>query len=525
MTVRNGCYKLGANIKYRVQAEHADTLEYMKTLFSDFVFDEGGTPVLTIETDSSLQDEGYILDVSSDGIIIKAKNSCGSFYAVQTLRQLSGLDVNGSAPLKIPCVYIEDAPRFSLRSFMLDISRHFFGMNDIKKFLDTMAMYKMNTFHLHLSDDQGFRIEIKKYPLLTEKGSVRRRTRLFGGDAVPGEQEFDEREYGRGCFFTQEQMREIVRYAASLHISVYPEIDMPGHFMAVLAAYPELSCSGEKVEVWDRFGINSHIACCGNEAVYRFTYDIIDELAGIFPSPYFHIGGDEAPKDEWKKCPRCQKKMKELGLSKEDDLQAYFNGEVEKYLAKKGKTMVGWTEILSSDFLSPTAVFQWWMSDLDGKNVARDNVRAGRKAIVSKCENMYIDQFYSRLPLRKVLELDMPELGLTEEDEKNILGIEAPLWTEYMRDMKKAEFNTFPRLMAVSEIAWSKDRNRDADEFISRLDANEKILDANGIYYAEKEIYDTDKVYSDTDFLHMSRKPYSEFEVNEKIRKEKGKSL
>ena len=244
----------------------------------------------------------------------------------------------------MPYVTVSDAPKYAYRGFMLDCARHFWTIDKIKQILDVMAALKMNEFHWHLSEDQGWRAEIKKYPLLTEKGSIRNGTQVSPRDSAPDSARVKDAEYGRGLYYTQEQMREIVAYAAQRHIEVIPEIDMPGHMVAAIACYPELSCRGEATEVSPKWGVLDNICCCGKEDVYRFAKDVIDELVEIFPGRFFHIGGDEVPKKRWKECPACQKKIRELGLKDENALQGYFNNQIAEYLRSKGKRMIAWNE-------------------------------------------------------------------------------------------------------------------------------------------------------------------------------------
>ena len=309
---------------------------------------------LVFKTDSSMPSEAYhIICTDDNNILISSSDASGAFYAVMTLLQLA--DGNGV----IPSVEIEDAPRFRHRGFMLDCARHFWSVDKIKQILDVMARIKMNIFHWHLTEDQGWRIEIKKYPLLTEKGAIRKSTALSLTGYEEHKEPRDYTEYGRGLYYTQEEVREVVAYAAKRNINIIPEIDMPGHFVAAIACYPELSCTEEKVDVSDRWGVLDNIACCGKENIYRFVKDIIDELCELFPYPYFHIGGDEVPKDHWKVCPNCQKKIRELGLKDENALQSYFNNVISAYLKEKGKHTVGWNEILEGENLDNSIIPQW----------------------------------------------------------------------------------------------------------------------------------------------------------------------
>ena len=495
-TIRNSKKVLKGEIDCFVNAELKNSFNFFKNYFeakSTLKFNECEDKTIAqiiFDIDAALANEEYVLDVN-EKIIITASTEIGAFYAVQSLRQLAEIDLKDNAnELEVMSAEIKDKPRFEWRGFMLDEARHFFGMDFVKSILDMMALLKMNIFHWHLTDDQGWRIEIKKYPLLATKGSVRSSTAL----SLKGYEQYKEpremKPYGEGCYYTQEQIKEIVKYAADLHINVVPEIDMPGHLVSAIACYPELSCSSEVTEVGNRWGVMENIACCGKENVYTLAKDIIDELTNLFPFPYFHIGGDEVPKKNWKKCPNCQKKMKELGLETENELQGYFNNQILMHLNSKGRHMIGWNEILEATKLSDDTIVQWWTNGKKANENEKKWIKKGNKVILSKVEYVYMDHFYDTKPLSKTYAFDLESLNISPEFEKNVLGLEAPQWTEYVRDKAKFDLNTFPRLQAIAEAEWTKKSKKDYQDFLNRLEYHEKYMDKLGIGHAKRSVYE-----------------------------------
>ena len=435
------------------------------------------------------KEEEYDLNVTPSQIKITASSEAGAFYAIQSLRQLALLDtLKGVTCVKIPALFIHDEPRFAYRGFMLDCSRHFSSVAMIKRQLDMMALFKLNRFHWHFTDDQGWRIEIKKYPKLAEVGSIREKVALNLVGYYEGLEPYDNHEYGRGKYYTQEDAKEIVEYANKLHITVVPEIEMPGHLVAAIASYPEISCKGEATKVWSRYGVSKTIGCCGGEELYKFIYDIIDELVEVFPGPYFHIGGDEVPKDAWKLCPKCQAKIKELGLKCENDLQGYFNNQVLAYLNKKGKTMVAWNEAIEASNLDGNTLIQYWIGDLR-ENGVLDWLGKGNNIVISSHDHLYMNHLYCQKDLPTFYSVDLDLLGIDEKYENQIKGIEAPVWTEYIRNRRKMEFNLYPRLMAISEINWTKKELKDYNDFEKRVINFGPMLDAHDIIYPPKYIF------------------------------------
>lgn len=435
--------------------------------------------VIVLSVDENLDEEEYLLDVASDGIAVTGGSPKGVLYGLQSLRQLV---VSGSGT--VPAVTIADKPFFGYRGVMLDVARHFMPVEDVKAFIDIAAMHKLNRFHWHLTDDQGWRIEIKKYPDLTRVGSVRKET-LFGH--LRTSTEYDGIPYGG--YYTQSDIKEIVDYAAERYIEVIPEIEMPGHALGALTPYPWLGCRGENYEVWTRWGISSDVFCAGKETTFEFVEDVLAEVIELFPSRYIHIGGDECPKARWKECPHCQQRMKDNGLKNEEELQSYFMQRVEKWLQGHGREIIGWDEILQGG-ISKTATVMSWRGSKGGIAAAK----AGNKAIMSPNTHCYLDYYQTSqphyeplanggcLPVSKVYALD-PYDQLTPDEQASILGVQANLWTEYIPDFRHVKHMLLPRLAALSEVGWAYDC-KDFEDFRHRMAAFRKTYDAAGYNYA-----------------------------------------
>lgn len=433
---------------------------------------------------ADLPDEEYKLKVSRQGIEIFTGSEIGAYYALQSVRQLSEKELGKNS---VPCCEIYDKPRFEWRGLQLDEARHFFGKEMIKDILDMMFMMKLNVFHWHLTDDQGWRIEIKKYPLLTEIGSKREYTHLGGWQSKKLKYE------KHSGFYTQEDIAEIVNYAKDRGIMVVPEIDFPAHSAAAIAAYPWLACRELETDVPGYFGSIipervfkqkhwNRTLCLGKDRVRQFVLDVIDEVSSLFPAPYFHIGGDEAPRDEWKKCPCCQSTMKKNGIASEDDLQGWFNNIVLEHLKSKGKRMIGWNEILSAKNLDKTAIAQYWTPKRD-KN-AEKYINNGGKMIMSNHQSFYFDMTYAQYSLKNTYKYSPVSFGVNEKNIKNVLGVEGELWTEWIGSRDKLEMNYYPRVQALAEAAWSEDKNKDWNSFLSRLNSFKKYFDYFHINYA-----------------------------------------
>jgi len=407
---------------------------------------------------------------------LKRLSPTGIFYALQTLYQLLPADIYGKnrsdiKKWEIPCVNIEDAPRFSYRGLHLDVCRHFFPVEFIKKYIDAMAIHKLNRFHWHLTDDQGWRIEIKKYPLLTEIGSQRPET-LIGHYYENMPQQFDNKTYGG--YYTQDEAREIVKYAASKFITVIPEIEMPGHAMAAIAAYPYLSCTQKPLNVATKWGVFDDVFCT-RETNFTFLEDVLSEIMAIFPSEYIHIGGDECPKTRWKNCPDCQARIKKLKLKDEHELQSYFIQRIEKFVNAQGRKIIGWDEILEGG-LAPNATVMSWRG-IDGGIAA---AKSGHNVIMTPMSHCYFDFYQAEpateptaiggyVPLIKVYDFEPVPKVLTAEEAKYIIGAQANVWTEYITSASHVEYMAYPRASALSEVLWTNPENKNWTRFSANM--------------------------------------------------------
>lgn len=404
--------------------------------------------------------EGYVLTVKADRVTLNGQTENGVFYGIQTLRKSIPAETKATSIL-LPAGSIQDEPRFSYRGMHLDVGRHFFPIEFVKKYIDLLALHNMNTFHWHLTEDQGWRIEIKKYPKLTEIGAWRDRT-VIGRNT----EEYDNTRYGG--FYTQEQAKEIVKYAGERYITVIPEVDLPGHMLAALAAYPEMGCTGGPYEVCPRWGVFEDVLCIGNEKSMQFLEDVMAEIIDIFPSKYIHIGGDEAPRTRWEKCPKCQARIRTEKLkadknhTAEDRLQSYCMTRIEKLLNSKGRQIIGWDEILEGD-VAPNATVMSWRGSAGGIKAAQ----LGHDVIMTPNDYCYFDYYQSEdtrhepfaiggfVPLEKVYSLN-PTASLTEEQAKHILGTQANLWTEYIPTSEQVEYMVLPRMAALAEVQWTQ---------------------------------------------------------------------
>jgi hexosaminidase len=463
-------------LQHKLMLRNELKINSSQNVANSIVFTEKGT--------DNLPDQGYRLTITPQQIIVAGKGA-GLFYGIQTLLQL--IPADRTASIKLPCTQIEDYPRFGYRGLMLDVCRHFFSVEFVKKTIDLMAYYKLNTFHWHLTDDQGWRIEIKKYPRLTEIGSQRAQT-VIGNyhDRTP--QQFDNTPYGG--FYTQDQIREVVKYAADRYINVVPEIEMPGHSMAALAAYPELSCDPNKTyKVYETWGIVRDVYC-PSDKTFDFLEDVLTEVMDLFPSKYIHIGGDEVPKDAWKSSAFCQKLIKKLKLKNEEELQSYFIQRIEKFVNSKGRSIIGWDEILEGG-LSPNATVMSWRGEAGGIAAAKQ----GHNVVMTPGSGgLYLDHAQSRngeplsiggyTPLSATYSYNPTPGVLTPDQQKFVMGVQANLWTEYISTDAKAEYMLYPRLLALSEIAWTPLANKNFKDFSeTRLPSQLAWLDKNNYDY------------------------------------------
>ena len=447
--------------------------------------------------------EAYNINVSSDGILVQAVSPEGIYRATRTLLKSVGTEKTSS--VEFPSAEVSDWPRFGYRGLMLDVSRHFSDVELVKRTIDMLALHQLNIFHWHLTDDQGWRIEIKSHPELTEVGAWRDDTvvgRYLGGTDYPTDGK------RHGGFYTQEQIREIVAYAKERYIEIIPEIDLPGHTSAVLAAYPQLGCEDKEYKVANRWGVIRDVLCAGNPASLDLFKDIMDEVCELFPGKYIHLGGDECVKDRWKACPKCQKKIRELGLkdgsrySKEDYLQSWFMGEVASYVQSKGKRVIGWDEILEGVPMDDSVIMSW-----RGTEGGITAARMGHDVVMTPTSDMYFDQSQTlasqleEIPVggfinvMKVYSYEPLPASLTPEQQKHILGCQANVWCEYMPEERIRQYQMLPRLAALSEVQWTMPERKNYKDFLKRLPKMLSIYDHYGYNYA-KHIFDVACSYS-----------------------------
>jgi hexosaminidase len=447
--------------------------------------------ILVIHSDDHHPKESYTLHISPTGIIINAANEAGVFYAFQTLRQMMRMDALPDAnrqwrTWKVPAVDISDTPLFPYRGLHLDVVRHFMPVDFVKKYIDLLAYYKMNRFHWHLTDDQGWRIEIKKYPKLQKIAAWRDQTLIgHAGDSIP---RYDGKRYGG--YYTQDEIKEVVRYAADRGVMVIPEIEMPGHSLEALAAYPELSCTSGPFKVAETWGVFDDVYC-PTEETFTFLQNVLDEVIALFPSPYIHIGGDECPKQRWKESEFCQALMKKEGLKDEMELQSYFIQRIEKYLNSKGKSIIGWDEILEGG-IAPNATIMSWRGTEGGIAAARE----GHDVIMTPGDFCYFDHYQAEPknePLaiggltttETVYSFTPIPAALSAEEAKHILGAQGNLWTEYITTPDQAEYMAYPRAMSLAEVLWTPPERKSWPSFLERLNLQTDRLDGMKVNYAK----------------------------------------
>ena len=442
--------------------------------------------------------EGYTITVDADRVLVEATSPAGIFYGIQTIRK--AVPVEMGAVVGFPAGVIPDAPRFAYRGAHLDVCRHFFSVDSVKTYIDMLVLHNMNKFHWHLTEDQGWRMEIKQFPKLTEIGSVRNGTMIRkdwnSNDSI---------QYGG--FYTQDECREIVKYAADRYITVIPEIDMPGHMVAAVTAYPELGCTGGPYEVRTIWGVSEELLCAGNEKVYDFVDKVLDEVMDVFPSKDIHIGGDECPKTEWEKCPKCQSKIKALGLKKDDrftaeqKLQAYFTKHVDEYLTKHGRNAIGWDEILEGGVSENATVMSW-----RGESGGIEAARLKHRVIMTPNTYCYFDYYQSKdcdnepfaiggfLPIKHVYDYEPLPANLTPEEQSYIWGVQCNVWTEYIPTFSHVQYMMLPRGAALSEVQWSLPEAKDYEKFKNeRLPRLIKIYELYGYNYSRRIYVDADE--------------------------------
>ncbi|HCY74612.1 MAG TPA: beta-N-acetylhexosaminidase [Ignavibacteriales bacterium] len=499
--VNEGAFNLNASTKIYYEKKAQPIADYLKKILTqstgfDFAVSEWNNlvdvnSIIISLTNSENQfgKEGYTLVVNTNNVMIEAAELNGLFYGVQSLRQLLPPEIESTSKAekviwRIPGVVILDAPEFSWRGLNLDCCRHFMNKEFIKRYIDLLAYHKFNVLHWHLTEDQAWRIEIKKYPELTKKGAFR----TYDDGSV------------YGGFYTQEDVKEVVDYAASRFINVVPEIEMPGHSTAAISCYPEISCTGGPFDVGTLWGIYHDIYCAGNEKTFEFLENVINEVVDLFPGRYIHVGGDEAPKDRWKECPKCQQRIKDEGLADEHELQSYFIKRMEKFINSKGKKIVGWDEILEGG-LAPEATVQSWR----GLRGAIDAAKQGHDVIVSPTSNCYFDYSVDVTDMQKVYLFDPVPQELTAAERKHVLGSEANMWSEYA-PQELIDDRLFPRMLALSEVVWTYPTERNFEEFRQRVQRHYDRLDVLGINYGlETKPFEIKKLFNP---------PSNEFEVN-----------
>lgn len=446
---------------------------------------EKSSNAIILAVDSTMgHPEGYKLQITPEKVLLTGGSEAGVFYGIQTIYKALPILKDGKVAAALPAGTVTDFPRFRYRGFMIDVGRHFFPVSYLKQMIDLMALHNINYFHWHLTEDQGWRIEIKKYPKLTEIGSKRDstiidwETKKFDGKPHSG-------------FYTQDEAREIVRYAADRFITVVPEIDLPGHTTAALASYPELGCTGGPYKVLCSFGVFSDVLCAGNDQTLQFTKDVLDEIMDIFPSEYIHIGGDECPKSRWEKCPKCQAKIKELGIkalpkhSKENQLQTYFMSELEKEINAHGRRMLGWDEVLEGG-LTPNSTIMSWRGIQGGIEAARQH----HDVIMTPIQRLYfsnprINKMTGFEWMNRVYNFEPVPAELTDAEKKFVIGTQGCIWTEWTADSTKMEWQILPRMAALSEIQWTLPEHKNFERFMERLPEMLKIYSSLDYGYRE----------------------------------------
>jgi hexosaminidase len=504
VTLHAGVFKLTPDIGIYVDSTSRETAKsladrlrqstgYPLKIHTNFFLSmaiKGGILLTTRDANTNLGAEGYELAAAPDSVVIRAPTQAGLFYGVQTLFQLLPPEVFSTNPAsnvdwQMPCVQIEDWPRFKWRGLLLDVSRHFYNKAEVETLLDAMALHKLNVFHWHLTDDQGWRIEIKKYPKLTQVGAWRAGVG-FGFDPKTTTAYGPDGRYGG--FYTQDNIREVVQYAAARHITIVPEIEMPGHATAALAAYPQFSCTGGPFTIPLSGGVFNGIYDPANEETFKFLEDVLTEVFQLFPGRYVHIGGDEVPKDTWKNSPECQALMKREGLKNEEELQSWFIRRIEKFVSARGRTMIGWSEILQGGLAQNATVMDW----IGG---AREAASSGHDVVMTPTAYCYFD-FYQTdkqatepkaagwggpLTLNKIYSFEPIPTDLPPQFQSHILGAQGNLWTEWIPNLKHAEYMIFPRLTALAEVDWSSKEARNFDDFTRRLKTDNQRLDQLGV--------------------------------------------
>lgn len=485
-----GRFKLQQNTKIFVE----DSIFMFQNAIQAFAFPFSEKAKITEEHEKGVihfrframdKPEAYRINISRDECLLEAGDAAGAFYAVQTLNQIIAQSDSGAQAYELPACQVFDFPGFAYRGMHLDVCRHFFTVEEVKRYLDIMALHKFNRFHWHLTEDQGWRIEILKYPELTRVGSRRKET-VIGRNSG----EYDGKPHGG--FYTREQIREVVEYAAERQITIIPEIEMPGHSRAALAAYSSLGCTGGPYEVATKWGVFSDVYCAGNDSTILFLKDVLDEVMALFPGEYIHIGGDECPKERWRECDKCQKRIAAQGLKNEHELQAWLIQEIEHYLNSKGRKIIGWDEIMEGGLAKNATVMSW--RGEKGGIVAATN---GHQVIMTPNDLCYFDHYQFKNTENQPLAIGglttlmdvyhyepVPDTLKNTDAANYVLGAQANLWTEYIPSESHLQYMMLPRAAALSEVLWSAKKNRKYDDFLLRLESMKNIYEKKGWNYA-----------------------------------------
>jgi len=478
----NAKTRIQADSNCLAEAQYLQTLIKQHSTFEPELKASKGEVQLVISEEIEGSEEAYTLEIEAAKIVLKGKTRAGLMRAIQSLRQLmidAFHDATQGEAWALPALYIADAPRFKHRGLLLDVCRHYFDKDVVKKYIDLLALYKMNVLHLHLTEDQGWRFESEAFPKLHQEAAYRR--------------EEDGSRYGG--YFSQEELRELVAYAEARHITIIPELELPGHSQAALSAYPQFSCLGAdaNIEVVNDWGVFKEIYCAGNDSTFLFLETILEELMEIFPSEYIHIGGDEAPKFRWEHCAKCQKRMADEDLADEHELQSYFIKRIESFLNSKGRKLIGWDEILEGG-LSPNATVQSWRGMEGGIAAARSQ----HQAIMSPTSHCYLDYGLHQIDLKKVYSFDPIPVELNKEEQKFIIGGECNMWTEHVPNETNLDSKINPRMQALAEVLWTYPQERDFRDFFQRMQKHYPMLESFGVAYGPEMI--PAEIYADVNF-------------------------
>ncbi len=501
ITFFNDYFILNKQIKIVENNHFPNSISFLKEYLSLGISEKGN---IIFKEDINLKDEEYKLIISKEEITICSKDDIGAFYGVQSLRQIIDIKVEKDKDyldISIPTLEIFDSPKMKYRGFLLDVARHFFSVSDVKKVIDYMSMFKFNHMHFHISDDQGFRLDLKKYPKIKDISTKRTGSQIEGlfGKRIKVDNVLHE------GYYTEEDIDELLSYAKSRCIKIIPEIDLPGHLVALLSAYPEFTCEKKNIEVRNRWGISKEVLCIGNPESLDFIYGIIKEVVSIFKTDIIHIGGDECPTTSYAKCPKCIEYMKKNGIKKVNELEGHFIDKLSTKLFNDGLKVRVWNEAIHNNMNKNIEVQYWSSKDM---NKIYNGIKAGNKFIISPYMGYYLDLFYELVSLKRSYNFDPYFKSILGEEYKdNILGVECCLWTEWVETINRIEFQLFPRSLVVSEVGWNGSKRKDFDYFLNKLENINKRFDLLGINYSPKELYM--KEYKGNKVIHMFKIAFS----------------